>query len=270
MSNIFEEKRPHMLKMVKAGGQEIIDRAEEIIGTDGLVSSIKLTLSFDETMGFPELEICRTHLCHNALKALDEVKRRTEKVITSNQNYSLGDQLSIGKYIATCVKVETNDLLNYTEYTFCFDTYIDEQMNQNEMLSKLDDWFWSYPGFNSIRVNVCFDRAPDGRITHLRVPYVGEMFGSEEERQDYIPDNPNGTWKDQWECMKDIRKRAGIRSNGVSDYGWLMNAFQEMDGSPSKVAFASVDCRGSATPVVASYVHGIRPVFTIRILDMTK
>lgn len=305
MQTVFKkEDRQHILKMVKAGGQEIIDRAEEIVGTDGLVSSIDLTLYFDDSTGIPELNVHRTNLCHNALRALgyektekkdskyqglnvnikmtDEFTSTSEKLkqwagnvravldkkfegvesVHNGPDYYVGSQLTIGKYTATCVKEEVYEVYGHTDYTFCFDTYIDEKMTHIEMLTKLEEWFWSYEGFDSIRKGICWTKVSGDKRGHLRVPYAGEMFGSE-ETQAYVPDNPDGTWKEQWPCMKVVQKRFTIR-DGICEWGWLMNQMKDFDRLAIPRLFAGVNIIGHADVYCESNPYGVRPVFVIR------
>lgn len=310
-----EIERPYMLEMVKAGGQEIIDRAEEIVGTDGLVSSIDLTLYFDDSTGIPELEVHRTHLCQNALRVMgyektepkhskyqglnvdiklaDEIHPVIQKVKTwaekaargaviaannlsekrsdqtefvrENPDYSIGNQITIGKYTATCVKSEINTESDYVDYTFCFDTYIDERMPHSEMLIKLDEWFRSYEGFNNIREDVVAFPNP-GYACHLRVPYAGEMFGSKAVDKCYAPDNLDGTWKDQWLCMKNVQNRSAKRE-GQPEYGWLMNTPKGLEEVDFNRLFGGVNIIGNASIYCDPYPYGIRPVFVIRKRD---
>lgn len=298
-----EETRLKMVEMVKAGGQEIIDRAEDIIGDGESISSIELRLYFDDAC-VPELEVRRAHLCYNAsnvlineklqkahskypglntdIKLIDEIKPTFEKIkgwskkaraeiekqldrdrfVRENPEYHIGDRLDIGEYTATCVKVEVNEEFNCADYTFCFDTYIDEKMRHEEMLIKLDTWFRSYEGFNYIRDDVVAFPNP-GYSCHLRVPYVGEMFGSEEKRKYYIPDNPDGTWKEQWECMKDVRNRITIHK-GDWEWGVLMNESANTSTSPFFGVVAYVNCLGSLSSINRAYPIAIRPVFVLR------
>ena len=60
-----EEFRELLVEMVKASGQEVIDRAEDIVGNGDLISDLHISLSFplDGGMltGCPGIEITRLY-----------------------------------------------------------------------------------------------------------------------------------------------------------------------------------------------------------------
>lgn len=61
------EKRAYneqLVEKVKALGQELIDRAEDLVGTGDLISGFDIWLRFPTDM-FPTIEVTRSHLSKN-------------------------------------------------------------------------------------------------------------------------------------------------------------------------------------------------------------
>lgn len=65
-SKIFREK---LVKMVQEAGQDLIDRAEDLVGNGGLISDFDIWIRFpiNEQIGFPEIEVTRRHIVKNAM-----------------------------------------------------------------------------------------------------------------------------------------------------------------------------------------------------------
>lgn len=63
---VSEEFRKLLVNMVKASGQELIDRAEDLVGDGDLISGFDIWLRFpvDGNMmtGVPTIEVTRTHI----------------------------------------------------------------------------------------------------------------------------------------------------------------------------------------------------------------
>lgn len=72
MKTMIIEKRPYnerLIEQVKALGQELIDRAEDLVGTGDLMSGFDIWLRFPADM-FPTIEVTRSHLSKNYIKLL--------------------------------------------------------------------------------------------------------------------------------------------------------------------------------------------------------
>ena len=75
MRQCGEEYRPFLVKLVKAMGQEVINRAEDIVGNGDLISDLTLWLRFPQD-GYPTLEINREYLSHETIKV---IRNQTEE-----------------------------------------------------------------------------------------------------------------------------------------------------------------------------------------------
>lgn len=60
-----EQYRKHLTDLVKATGQEIIDRAEELVGTGDMISDFCIWARFPQD-GVPTIEVQREHVVKNA------------------------------------------------------------------------------------------------------------------------------------------------------------------------------------------------------------
>lgn len=61
------EKRPYnerLVEQVKALGQDVIDRAEDLVGSGDLITDFDIRLRFPADM-FPTIEVTRSHLSKN-------------------------------------------------------------------------------------------------------------------------------------------------------------------------------------------------------------
>lgn len=65
-SKIFREK---LVKMVQEAGQDLIDRAEDLVGNGDLISDFGIWVRFpiNEQIGCPEIEVTRSHIVKNAV-----------------------------------------------------------------------------------------------------------------------------------------------------------------------------------------------------------
>lgn len=69
MSKVGKDYKPYLVKLVKAMGQEVIDRAEQIVGDGDLITDLSLWLRFPQD-SYPTLEINREHLSHETIKVI--------------------------------------------------------------------------------------------------------------------------------------------------------------------------------------------------------
>lgn len=70
-SNIAENYSPYLVGLVKAMGQEVIDRAEDLVGNGNLISDFNIWLRFPQD-NFPSLEVSRTHLSMKTITMTSE------------------------------------------------------------------------------------------------------------------------------------------------------------------------------------------------------
>lgn len=63
--------REKLIKLVKASGQEVIDRAEDLVGDGGLITDIDIWLRFPSNE-YPTLEVTRSHASKRAYDILLE------------------------------------------------------------------------------------------------------------------------------------------------------------------------------------------------------
>lgn len=78
-----EEFRKMLVKMVKASGQEIVDRAEELVGNGDLLSDFDIWLRFpiDGGMmtGVPTIELSKSYLTKGAIDTITEYYTKDSK-----------------------------------------------------------------------------------------------------------------------------------------------------------------------------------------------
>ena len=68
------EKRPYnerLIEQVKALGQEVIDRAEDLVGSEGLITDFDIWLRFPKD-GFPTIEVTRAHMSRRYFDILNK------------------------------------------------------------------------------------------------------------------------------------------------------------------------------------------------------
>lgn len=74
-----EKFREFLVKMVKASGQEIIDRAEDLVGDGDLISDFNIRIRFSVGEGafseIPTIEVSREHCIKQAIDVLMEKDR---------------------------------------------------------------------------------------------------------------------------------------------------------------------------------------------------
>lgn len=63
--------REELIKLVKASGQEVIDRAEDLVGDGDMITDFDIWLRFPST-GCPTIELTRSHVSKNAFNVLVE------------------------------------------------------------------------------------------------------------------------------------------------------------------------------------------------------
>ena len=64
MKTKYTEK---LVCLVKATGQDIIDRAEDIVGDGELISDFTIRIRFPQNTGIPEIEVNKTFLSRETL-----------------------------------------------------------------------------------------------------------------------------------------------------------------------------------------------------------
>lgn len=70
MNRVGVNYRPYLIKLVKAMGQEVINRAEQIVGDGDLIADLSLWIRFPQD-AVPTLEINREHLSHEVIKVMN-------------------------------------------------------------------------------------------------------------------------------------------------------------------------------------------------------
>ena len=165
--------------------------------------------------------------------------------------YQIGDQITLGKYTATCQKLTDKGVI------FMLDQYLDKAYKMNaewtnkggyeasDLRKNLQADFAKDENFDSIRdILVPFE---NGDL--VRIPTVGEFFGEDDW---CVMDDA-----EQWALMKDRKNRIANRE-GEYEWGWLQNTVKE-----SATRFAGVLLSGLATNHYASASAGVRPVFML-------
>lgn len=71
------EYTKELIKMVKASGQEVIDRAESIVGDNELISDFYITLKYPQD-SIPEIEITKSLISKKAFDVLVMDKGQSE------------------------------------------------------------------------------------------------------------------------------------------------------------------------------------------------
>ena len=67
-----------LIKQVKAAGQELIDRAEDLVGTSGAITDMKIVCEFDQD-GIPTINLQRGHVVKNFLGQEAEKAQRPRR-----------------------------------------------------------------------------------------------------------------------------------------------------------------------------------------------
>lgn len=64
---VYSEKyRQKLIEMVKAAGQDVIDRAEDLVGNGDLICDFDIWLRFPQN-GIPTIELTRSYLSKNSI-----------------------------------------------------------------------------------------------------------------------------------------------------------------------------------------------------------
>lgn len=75
-----EDFRKMLVEMVKASGQELIDRAEDLVGNGDLISDFDIWIGFptDGRMldGCPTIEVTREHICKQSYNVFEEFYKK--------------------------------------------------------------------------------------------------------------------------------------------------------------------------------------------------
>ena len=184
--------------------------------------------------------------------------KRTIKLdlaITEENPLQIGDQITCGKYTATCQK------MNGDKAIFMLDQYLDKpyEMNhdgynrggypESDLREELISDFQTDSNFDSIRDIL----VPDQNGDIVRIPTVCEFFGAID------PDFYDLDDAEQWELMKDRKNRIALREGEPYEWGWLQNTVKV-----SASNFARVVSYGNADCSFASTSYGVRPVFSIK------
>lgn len=65
--DVYSEKyRQKLIEMVKAAGQDVIDRAEDLVGNGDLICDFDIWLRFPQN-GVPTIELTRSYLSKNSI-----------------------------------------------------------------------------------------------------------------------------------------------------------------------------------------------------------
>lgn len=180
---------------------------------------------------------------------------KLDLAITEENPLQIGDQITCGKYTATCQKTNGDTAI------FMLDQYLDKPYEMNlddcnrggypksglrkELISDFQGDF----NFDSIRDIL----VPDQNGDIVRIPTVCEFFSPIDPYYHDIDDS------EQWELMKDRKNRIALREGISNEWGWLQNTVK-----CSEVSFAAVISNGNASRYIASHRLGVRPVFSIK------
>lgn len=76
MSN--EKLRSQLVEMIQAAGQEVVDRAEEIVGNDDYLTNLRIVIdwatatdNYDISQAIPTIEVTKEHYSKNAVKLFE-------------------------------------------------------------------------------------------------------------------------------------------------------------------------------------------------------
>lgn len=68
--DVYSEKyRQKLIDMVKAAGQDVIDRAEDLVGNGDLICDFDIWLRFPQN-GVPTIELTRSYLSKNSINII--------------------------------------------------------------------------------------------------------------------------------------------------------------------------------------------------------
>lgn len=183
-----------------------------------------------------------------------KVYRKAE--IENPAEFKIGDQITVGKYTATCQKVSDEGIA-----LFLMDTYDDEARPMNRTntnkggyaASDLRKYLQSEEALADFDEELRARMVPFENGDLLRIPTHAELFAGEDA------DDYEEIAGEQWPLMKDRRNRLAMRRNQW-EWGWLMNRFLDEDED----AFGYVYSLGSAGSAGASGLNGVRRAFLIK------
>lgn len=69
MSRCGDDYKQFLVQMVKSAGQEVINRAEDIVGEQMGICDLSIWLRFPQD-SMPTLEITREHICKESIKVI--------------------------------------------------------------------------------------------------------------------------------------------------------------------------------------------------------
>lgn len=184
----------------------------------------------------------------------------TRRVSELDTEISVGDQIAIGHYTATCQKITERGAL------FFMDQYDDDPQRMNDEntneggyeKSDLRRRINNEESLKDFPAHLRERLVPFENGDLIRIPTVGEMFGEKECFND------DGTlWceddeEDQLPLMVSRANRVAYRKNEW-EWGWLQN---KREGSAAH--FALVNDSGYAYTRGASDLHGVRRAFLIK------
>lgn len=68
--DVYSEKyRQKLIELVKAAGQDVIDRAEDLVGNGDLICDFDIWLRFPKN-GVPTIELTRSYLSKNSINII--------------------------------------------------------------------------------------------------------------------------------------------------------------------------------------------------------
>lgn len=65
-----ENYRQHLIELVKASGQEVIDRAEDLVGNGDLITDFNIWLWFPQDGNCPTIEVTKEHVSKKAMSVI--------------------------------------------------------------------------------------------------------------------------------------------------------------------------------------------------------
>lgn len=65
-----ENYRQHLIELVKASGQEVIDRAEDLVGHGDLITNFDIWLRFPQDGDCPTIEVTREHVSKKTMSVV--------------------------------------------------------------------------------------------------------------------------------------------------------------------------------------------------------
>lgn len=184
--------------------------------------------------------------------------------VDSMKTHKLGSKIQIGKYSATCVKMNRNAESQYTDCTYLFDTYLDKVCRYQDIMLMLDDFYEQETGFDPYRDMLVADDmlcAIPGRAAVIRIPYLNEFAICSAVLEMYPSiaapiDNP------PFPSFVNI----SAQRKGRNDWGWILDKGVRDD--PTRHPVIGGD--GNIHLVPSDVEACLRPIFTIRRKDKVE